>query len=48
MRRNVTCDVEYGGANFKEGDKVVSGNFRAIRDLKDGQRVKITKKAEKK
>ncbi len=28
-----------------EGDKVVNGNFRAIRDLKDGQRVKITSKA---
>jgi HlyD family secretion protein len=35
-------------SGLEEGDKVVSGNFRAIRDLKDGQRVKITKKAEKK
>ena len=35
-------------SGLEEGDKVVSGNFRAIRDLKDGQRVKITTKAEKK
>jgi HlyD family secretion protein len=28
-------------------DKVVSGNFKAIRELKDGQRVKITGKIEK-
>ena len=35
-------------SGLEEGDKVVSGNFRAIRDLKDGQRVKITKKASKK
>ncbi|MCK4549662.1 MAG: efflux RND transporter periplasmic adaptor subunit [Candidatus Krumholzibacteria bacterium] len=35
-------------SGLEEGDKVVSGNFRAIRDLKDGQRVKITKKAAKK
>jgi len=33
---------------LEEGDLVVSGNYRAIRDLRDGQRVKITKKAEKK
>lgn len=32
-------------SGLDEGDKVVSGNFRAIRDLKDGQRVKITSKA---
>jgi HlyD family secretion protein len=32
-----------------EGDEeVISGNFRAIRDLKDGQRVKVTVKLEKK
>ncbi|MCK4539316.1 MAG: efflux RND transporter periplasmic adaptor subunit [Candidatus Krumholzibacteria bacterium] len=32
-----------------EGDEeVISGNFRAIRDLKDGQRVKVTVKSEKK
>ncbi len=32
-----------------EGDEeVVSGNFRAIRDLKDGQRVRVEKKASKK
>ena len=35
-------------SGLEEGDKVVSGNFKAIRDLRDGQRVKITKKAEKK
>ena len=35
-------------SGLEEGDLVVSGNFRAIRDLKDGQRVKITKKAAKK
>ncbi len=35
-------------SGLEEGDKVVSGNFRAIRDLRDGQRVKITKKAAKK
>ncbi len=35
-------------SGLEEGDKVVSGNFRAIRDLKDGQRVKVTTKAEKK
>lgn len=29
-------------------EKVVSGNFKAIRDLKDGQRVKVTEKAQKK
>jgi HlyD family secretion protein len=32
-------------SGLKEGEKVVSGNYRAIRDLRDGQRVKITKKA---
>ncbi len=35
-------------SGLEEGDKVVSGNFKAIRDLKDGQRVKVTTKAEKK
>jgi len=35
-------------SGLEEGDKVVSGNYRAIRDLKDGQRVKITTKAAKK
>ena len=30
------------------GEKVVSGNYRAIRDLKDGQLVKVTEKADKK
>lgn len=35
-------------SGLEEGDKVVSGNFRAIRDLRDGQRVKVTTKAEKK
>jgi HlyD family secretion protein len=34
-------------SGLEEGDEVVSGNYRAIRDLKDGQRVKISKKAEK-
>jgi HlyD family secretion protein len=29
------------------GEKVVSGNYRAIRDLRDGQPVKVSKKAEK-
>jgi HlyD family secretion protein len=35
-------------SGLEEGDMVVSGNFRAIRDLRDGQRVKITHKTEKK
>ena len=35
-------------SGLEEGDMVVSGNYRAIRDLKDGQRVKIVKKASKK
>jgi HlyD family secretion protein len=29
------------------GEKVVSGNFKAIRELKDGQRVKVSAKTEK-
>ena len=33
---------------LEEGEKVVSGNYRAIRDLKDGQLVKITEKSGKK
>jgi HlyD family secretion protein len=33
-------------SGLQEGDKVVSGNFKAIRELKDGQRVKITGKSE--
>jgi len=33
-------------SGLAEGEKVVSGNFKAIRELKDGQRVKITGKAE--
>lgn len=37
-------EVESGLA---EGDMVVSGNFKAIRELKDGQRVKIARKTEK-
>ncbi len=35
-------------AGLEEGEKVISGNYRAIRDLKDGQRVKVSKKASKK
>ncbi len=35
-------------SGLKGEESVVSGNFRAIRDLKDGQRVKVSKKAEKK
>jgi len=34
-------------SGLKPGEKVVSGNFKAIRELKDGQRVKITEKIEK-
>jgi len=33
-------------SGLEAGDKVVSGNFKAIRELKDGQRVKITGKSE--
>jgi HlyD family secretion protein len=32
-------------SGLEEGDRVVSGNYRAIRDLRDGQRVKVTEKA---
>jgi HlyD family secretion protein len=32
-------------SGLDEGESVVSGNFRAIRDLKDGQRIKVTKKS---
>ncbi|MBN1165370.1 MAG: efflux RND transporter periplasmic adaptor subunit [Candidatus Krumholzibacteriota bacterium] len=35
-------------SGLESGEKVVSGNFKAIRDLKDGQRVKEIKKAKKK
>jgi HlyD family secretion protein len=35
-------------SGLDEGDQVVSGNYRAIRELKDGQRVKVSKKASKK
>ncbi len=35
-------------SGLREGEKVVSGNYKAIRDLRDGQRVKITRKASKK
>jgi HlyD family secretion protein len=31
-------------SGLEEGETVVSGNYRAIRDLKDGQRVKVSKK----
>jgi len=37
-------EVESGLA---EGEMVVSGNFKAIRELRDGQRVKVARKAEK-
>jgi HlyD family secretion protein len=30
---------------LEKGEKVVSGNYRAIRDLKDGQLVRITEKS---
>jgi HlyD family secretion protein len=33
-------------SGLAKGEKVVSGNFKAIRELKDGQRVKITEKIE--
>ena len=31
-------------SGLEEGESVVSGNFKAIRDLKDGQRVEVKKK----
>mgnify|MGYP006278477593 CR=1 FL=1 len=34
-------------SGLEEGETVVSGNYRAIRDLKDGQRVEISEKAGK-
>ena len=34
-------------SGLEAGEKIVSGNFKAIRELKDGQRVKITEKIEK-
>jgi HlyD family secretion protein len=33
-------------SGLAEGEKVVSGNFKAIRELKDGQRVKVSGKTE--
>jgi hypothetical protein len=33
-------------SGLEAGEKVVSGNFKAIRELKDGQRVKISGKIE--
>jgi HlyD family secretion protein len=33
-------------SGLEAGEKVVSGNFKAIRELKDGQRVKTTGKSE--
>ncbi|MFN2427407.1 MAG: cytochrome P450 [Candidatus Binatia bacterium] len=44
MRRTVTCDVEYGGAKFKQGDKVVLWYLSANRDesvFPDGDRFQI-------
>lgn len=44
MRRTVTCDVEYGGAKFKQGDKVVLWYLSANRDehvFPDGNRFQI-------
>lgn len=35
-------------SGLEPGEMVVSGNYRAIRDLRDGQRVKITRKADEK
>lgn len=34
-------------SGLSAGDKVVSGNYKAIREVKDGERVKVTAKAEK-
>jgi len=34
-------------SGLEVGEKVVSGNYRAIRDLRDGQLVKVSKSAEK-
>lgn len=34
-------------SGLEEGEKVVSGNYRAIRELKDGQMVKVSKKKTK-
>jgi cytochrome P450 len=44
MRRTVTRDVEYGGAKFEEGDKVVLWYLSANRDeelFEDGERFRI-------
>ncbi len=35
-------------SGLKVGDKVISGNYQAIRNLKDGQMVKVSKRADKK
>jgi HlyD family secretion protein len=34
-------------SGLSAGDKVISGNYKAIREVKDGERVKLTGKAEK-
>ncbi len=34
-------------SGLSAGDKVISGNYKAIREVKDGERVKVTAKAEK-
>jgi cytochrome P450 len=44
MRRTVTSDCEYGGVNFKKGDKVVLWYLSANRDedlFEDGERFRI-------
>jgi cytochrome P450 len=44
MRRTVASDVEYGGADFKQGDKVVLWYLSANRDedvFPDGERFQI-------
>jgi HlyD family secretion protein len=33
-------------SGLEAGDAIVTGNFKAIRELKDGQRVKVSKKSE--
>jgi HlyD family secretion protein len=34
-------------SGLSSGDQVISGNYKAIREVKDGERVKVTAKAEK-
>lgn len=34
-------------SGLEKGDRIVTGNYRAIRDLKDGQRVKVSEEAGK-